>query len=115
MSGGGSAVRYYLATSYGVDNGLLKVDKRNNFNNNIKLKRLTLRSNINIDLTNTTEAIVRFNGTFDDYIGPIDGGAEIYKKALRTSPVLYPKFFEPDAANISTGHILFGNSTVLGI
>tara|TARA_R110002033_G_scaffold169897_3_gene211270 strand:- start:36365 stop:39859 length:3495 start_codon:yes stop_codon:yes gene_type:complete len=111
MSGGGSAVRYYLATSYGVDNGLLKVDKRNNFNNNIKLKRLTLRSNINIDLTNTTEAIVRFNGTFDDYIGPIDGGAEIYKKALRTSPVLYPKFFEPDAANISTGHILFGNST----
>lgn len=111
MSGGGSAVRYYLATSYGIDNGLLKIDKRNNFNNNIKLKRLTLRSNINIDLTKTTEAIVRFNGTFDDYIGPIDGGAEIYKKALRTNPVLYPKFYEPDAANASTGHILFGNST----
>lgn len=110
VSGGGKVARYYLASTINSDNGILKVDKRNSFNNNIKYKRISLRSNVNIDITKTTEVSVRFNGNFDDYNGPIDSGETLYRKALQTNPVLYPKYFEPDAVYANTQHILFGNA-----
>ena len=75
ISGGGKVARYYVAASFSQDNGNLRMDKRNNFNNNIDLKKYLLRSNVNIDLTKTTEMIVRMHGTFDDYSGPLDGGS----------------------------------------
>lgn len=109
VSGGGKIARYYLAGSLSNDNGMLKVDQKNNFNNNIKLKRYMLRSNVNINITKTTEAVVRLQGAFDDYSGPIDGGEELYKKVMRTNPVLFPAYYEPDVANIYQQHILFGN------
>lgn len=55
ISGGGNVARYYVAASMNVDNGILKMDKRNNFNSNISLKKYLLRSNINLNLTKTTE------------------------------------------------------------
>jgi hypothetical protein len=110
VSGGGKVARYYLASTINTDNGILKVDPRNNFNNNVKLNRISLRSNVNIDITNTTEVIVRFNTNFDDYNGPIDGGEDLFRKALRTNPVLYPKYYEPDEEHLNSQHILFGNA-----
>lgn len=38
ISGGGKVARYYVAASFSQDNGNLRMDKRNNFNNNIDLK-----------------------------------------------------------------------------
>ncbi len=110
LSGGGDVARYFLASTINTDNGILKVDDRNNFNNNIKFKRISLRSNVNIDVTKTTEIAVKFSGNFDDYNGPIDSGTDLYRKALQTNPVLYPKYFEPDATYANTEHILFGNA-----
>lgn len=110
VSGGGKIARYYLASTINSDNGILKVDNRNNFNNNVKFKRISLRSNVNINVTKSTEVSVRFNGNFDDYNGPIDGGETLFRKALQTNPVLYPKYYEPDAEYKNTRHILFGNA-----
>lgn len=109
VSGGGKVARYYLAATYNQDNGNLKVDKTNNFNSNIRLNRYLLRSNVNINITPTTEVIVRLYGTFDDLNGPLDGGTQTYNKVMRTNPVLYPAYYPPDAANQYTQHILFGN------
>lgn len=67
ISGGGKIARYYVAATFNQDNGILKVDKRNNFNSNIDLKKYLLRSNININVTPTTEIITRLHATFDDY------------------------------------------------
>ena len=109
ISGGGKVARYYLAGSVIQDNGVLKVDQKNNFNTNIKLKRYMLRSNVNINVTKSTEVVVRLNGAFDDYTGPDDGGTELFKQVMHTNPVLFPPYFKPDSANIYTQHILFGN------
>ncbi len=109
VSGGGKIARYYLAGSINDDNGMLKVDKMNNFNSNIKLRKYMLRSNININVTKSTEVVVRLSGTFDDYTGPIDGGTNLFKKVMKTNPVLFPSYFKPDTANMYSQHILFGN------
>ena len=109
LSGGGKIVRYYLASTINTDNGNLKIDPRNNFNTNIKFNRISLRSNINVNLTETTEVALKFNGNFDDYNGPLDGGALVYQKAMKANPVLYPKVYEPDAQFQNSTHALYGN------
>jgi TonB-linked SusC/RagA family outer membrane protein len=114
VSGGGGVARYYIAGSFNQDNGVLKVNPVNDFNSNVKLQNYQLRSNVNIKITKSTEAVVRLSGTFDDYTGPItDDGSfatDLYYKALHASPVLFPAFFPPDSANRYTQHVLFGNS-----
>lgn len=109
LSGGGKVARYYLAATYNTDNGNLKVDNKNNFNNNVKLNRFMLRSNVNINVTKSTEVKVRLQGIFDDYSGPLSGGTEMYNMVMRSNPVLFPPYYAPDAANQMTQHILFGN------
>ncbi|GHT54866.1 SusC/RagA family TonB-linked outer membrane protein [Bacteroidia bacterium] len=109
VSGGGKVARYYIAATYNQDNGMMKTNGLNNFNNNIDLKKYQLRSNVNINVTKTTEAVVRLQGTFDDYQGPIDGGTALYQKVMRSDPVRFPAYYAPDDANLHTQHILFGN------
>jgi TonB-linked SusC/RagA family outer membrane protein len=109
-SGGGKVARYYLAATFNQDNGILKVDKRNNFNNNIQLRTYSFRSNINFNLTKTTEAALRLNASFDDYTGPINGGTDVYNQVMHANPVLFPPYYAPDPANAATNHILFGNA-----
>ena len=109
ITGGGKIAQYYIAGSFTQDNGIMKVDKRNNFNSNIDLKKYLIRSNITINLTNTTKAKVRLHGTFEDYTGPVPGGSALYVNTINVSPVRFPAFYEPDAIYVREDHILFGN------
>ncbi len=109
VNGGGEVAQYYIAASFSHDSGLLKVPKLNNFNNNINLNTYVLRSNITINLTKTTKAVIRLHGSFDDYRGPIDSGDEVYKKVISGNPVLFHPTYPADEANLNTKHVLFGN------
>lgn len=109
VSGGGKVARYFVAGGFTQNNGLLKVDKRNNFNNNIDLKTYAVRSNVNVNLSQTTQLDVRVNATFDEYTGPINGGTQVYRNVMRTNPVMFPPYYEPDADHAYVQHILFGN------
>lgn len=113
LTGGGNAATYYLAGSFSHDNGILKMDKANPFNTNIDLKKYTIRSNVNLNLTKSLEAKVRLSANFDDYTGPIgesgSGGANTYGKTLLANPVLFPAFYAPDRSTQYVDRILFGN------
>jgi TonB-linked SusC/RagA family outer membrane protein len=110
ISGGGKVARYYIAGSFTQDNGILRVDKRNSFNNNVNYRKYLLHSNINLNITGSTEAVIRLHGTFNDYQGPIPGGSELYKRILTVSPVRFPAAYEPDVdpAYRRVRHVLFG-------
>ena len=109
VSGGGKVARYYVAGAVSKDNGILKVDPRNNFNSNIKLVSYTLRSNVNINITSSTEMAIKLSGKFDDYTGPISGGADLFKKIMRTNPVRFPAYYPVDSDHVFVKHIMFGN------
>ncbi|MDR6943749.1 TonB-dependent receptor [Mucilaginibacter pocheonensis] len=112
ISGGNPLARYYVAGSYNIDHGNLVDNPDNNNSDNIKFQNYQLRSNVNLNITKTTEVILRFSGTFSSYAGPLttDGtfNSDIYNLALHTSPVLFPAYFPADSANQGTKHILFG-------
>lgn len=110
LSGGGRVARYYVAASFTNDTGLLKDNPNNKFSNNIKFQTIQLRSNININVTNTTEMAVKFSGTFEDYSGPLDSGSDLYKMALASDPVLFPMYYPKEGTDYeSMNHVLFGN------
>lgn len=109
VSGGGGVARYYVAGSFNRDNGILKVDQRNNFNNNIAINNYDLRSNVNIDVTKTTELILRLSANFEDYRGPLLGGADMYNLMVHSNPVLFPAYYPADEEFKYAKHILFGN------
>ncbi|GAB3014330.1 TonB-dependent receptor [Niabella terrae] len=109
FTGGGNVARYYVAANITRDKGNLKVDRRNDFNSNIDLYKYSIRSNVNINLTKTTELSTRFVANFDDYTGPIDGGSAMYRKVMQANPVRFRPYYEPDSAFSYAKHILFGN------
>ena len=109
VSGGGSIARYYVAANLSKDNGNMKMDERNNFNSNINLMKYSVRSNVNVNLTKTTELILRMSATFDEYTGPIGGGSFMYKEVMQANPVLFKPYYTPDEQFTYAKHILFGN------
>lgn len=111
MNGGGKVAQYYIAGTFNIDNGVLKSEALNKYDNNIKLKSYQVRSNVNVKLTPTTEGIVRTSGTFDDYQGPIGGGANIFGQAISANPVLFPVSY-PSSAMPLVKHPLFGNALI---
>ncbi|WP_076551001.1 SusC/RagA family TonB-linked outer membrane protein [Maribacter ulvicola] len=109
LSGGSSKVTYYLAGTFNEDNGNLKENDQNNFNNNINVKSFVLRSNVGLKLTKTTDVTIRFNGHFRDYNGPLISGDDTYNMVLRADPVAFSPFFRPDHSLSPRNHLLFGN------
>ena len=119
MQGGSDKARYYVAGTYNIDNGVLKVDGLNDFNNNIKLKNYSVRSNVDLKLTSTTQAAIKVYGQFDDYSGPvveqdgngnrINGGQRIFRQAIWSNPVMFPAVY-PASLSPYTTHPMFGNA-----
>lgn len=109
VSGGGKVARYFVSSAFMNDNGVLKVDDRNSFNNNIDFKNYTLRANVDINITNSTELAVRLSGNFDDYNGPNVSGEDMYNMVMHSNPVLFPAYYPVDDDFAYVKHIMFGN------
>lgn len=110
-SGGGEVARYYLSAAYTNENGLMKVDKLNNYNNNININRYNLRANIDVNLTKTTKAAVKLYSLLERYNGPAAETSDIFSSVMRANPVNFPKTYSKDIDNsyYYVRHILFGN------
>ncbi|MDL5512356.1 TonB-dependent receptor [Arenibacter sp. M-2] len=109
VNGGGKVARYYVSVAASQDNGVLDVPSVSNYNSNINYQQFQLRSNTNISLSETTKLKMSFIGNYDDYTGPLDSGEALYRKVMRSNPVYFRPYYEADAANEYTNHILFGN------
>ncbi|MDR2774851.1 MAG: TonB-dependent receptor [Tannerella sp.] len=109
VSGGSSVARYYVSGAFTQDNGVLKVDKRNSFNNNIDFKNYNLRANVDVNITKKTELSVRLTGNFDNYTGPVNSGEAVYDMVVHSNPVLFPAYYPVDEDFKYVKHIMFGN------
>ncbi len=110
IAGGGQIANYNVSGNFTNDNGLLKMDKLNNFNNNVNFKVMNLRSNIGINISKSTTAMVRTIANLQNYQGPPTSGSEAYNLALRANPVLFLPVYEAGPELSYVKHPLFGNS-----
>ena len=111
LSGGGSVANYYISGAFSRDNGVLKNDNMNKYNNNINLNRYVLRANFNVKVTPTTTVTARLHGAFDDYTGPLTGGSDLYKMVMNANPVAFPATFVPEEGILEARqHTMFGRN-----
>jgi TonB-linked SusC/RagA family outer membrane protein len=115
ISGGGEVATYFVSGGMEHETGLLKVDKRNNFNNNIDIQRTQIRSNVTFKLTPTTTLDTRITGRFERYTGPWISASDIFRQVMNSNPVDFPATYEPDEANRYTEHVLFGSTMMYSI
>jgi TonB-linked SusC/RagA family outer membrane protein len=114
VSGGGKVATYYVAGGYDKETGLLKVDKRNNFNSNININRFHLRNNVIFKLSSSTTLDTRLQARYEKYTGPYNSANDIFGSVMNSNPVDFPPVYEPDEANLLTTHVLFGNTFIDG-
>jgi TonB-linked SusC/RagA family outer membrane protein len=114
LTGGGQLVQYYLAANYRNDRGILKESSENLFSNNIDINRFQVRSNVTIKFAPNTTGKVRAYGSFDDYMGPRQGGADVFHQARNANPVSFLPYYPADSTTQHVKHILFGMGNELG-
>ena len=78
VSGGMKKVTYFLSASLNNDNGMLKSDPLNKFDNNINQFRISFNGNIGAQLTNTTKVSLRINSQILSYSGTATKTTDIY-------------------------------------
>ncbi|TJZ62006.1 TonB-dependent receptor [Sphingobacterium olei] len=110
IRGGGSIAQYFVSGAFNQDNGILKVPKVSNFNNNVNLRTYNLLSNVSINLTDRTQMKVRLSGTFDDYNGPLQSATKVYRDVMRAVPTSFMPYYPPGENYKFLNHIMFGNS-----
>lgn len=109
ISGGGQVASYLVSGNLTQDDGLIKVNPINNFNNNVDFKVYNLRSNINVNITKSTQLMVRTIANFRNYSGPPAGGSSSFRNALRANPALFLPIYQPGPQQSYVSHAMFGN------
>lgn len=111
VRGGSKIIQYYASLGLDMDQGMLKTDKLNQFDVNIKNNVTTLRVNLNIDMTPTSKLTINSSSSLDDYHGPLISVQNAYERAFNASPVNYAPVYPADA-NSNWPHIHFGYENV---
>lgn len=87
IRGGSKVIQYYASINHNRDEGMLKTDRLNQFDVNIKNNNTTFRVNLNIDLSKGIKLVVNSYSTIDSYHGPLKDVTEAYSLAFYANPV----------------------------
>ncbi len=109
IRGGSRVMQYYASVNYNLDHGMMKTDKLNDFDVNIKNATTTLRANLNIDLAAGIRLLVNVYAALDDNHGPMIDSKGAYSLAFTASPVDFAPTYPADD-NYNWEHIRFGTT-----
>ncbi len=109
ISGGGSAVTYYMSLQMNHDGGILNTPQAYSFDNNYNRWSYTFQNNIGYKVTPTTKIDLRMNAQITNMKSPNQNSSDIFWQIYKNPPVSFPAFFPAEEGD---SHIRFG-STVL--
>ncbi|MDR1864078.1 MAG: TonB-dependent receptor [Bacteroidales bacterium] len=91
VAGGTERLRYRFITSVYNEAGMTVYDKDVSWDGKYKYRRYTVRSNVDMNLTPSTDLTFSVGGFVTDRNTPGgDGGSGIVARAMQTPPVVYP-------------------------
>ena len=115
VRGGSNVVQYYGSVNYTYDAGMLKTDKLNQFDVNVKNSTLSTRINLNVNLNAGIQLLLNTSFNIDKNHGPYLSGytsdydvAQVYAMAFNASPVDFAPTY-PGDKDTSWPHLRFGN------
>lgn len=90
VSGGGKVGRYYVSAGYFGESGIYKSDNMKNYDSSLDYNKFTFRSNLNINLTNTTVVTVNLANNYETKTIPGGDADAIWSNAFTISPNAFP-------------------------
>lgn len=109
--GGSKVLQYYTSVNYNFDQGMLKTDRLNQFDCNIKNHQFSYRANLNINLKAGIKLLINSSATLDRYHGPLIETQQAYGLAFNVSPVDFAPTYPADE-NYGWPHLRFGTSSL---
>lgn len=110
IRGGSSKVQYYASFNYNRDEGMLKSDKLNDFDVNIKDNQFNFRTNLTIDLNVGIQLQINSATNIDRYHGLVVSQNEAYYYAFNASPVDFAPLYPADDV-YAWPHLRFGTTS----
>ena len=109
VRGGSELVQYYASINYVHDQGMLKTDRLNEFDVNIKNSTLSSRVNLNVNLNAGIKLLVNSSFSYDKYHGPFSTDVnQAYQMAFNASPVNFAPTYPGDKDH-GWPHLRFGS------
>ena len=93
VSGGTRRVRYFVGGTYYTEGGIFNVARNQDYNPQISYNKFSIRSNIDIDVTNSTLLNISLSTQNTTNNSPGSDLADIYAHAMYASPIATPPIF----------------------
>lgn len=93
LRGGSDKVRYFVSGAFYHENGIYKSSSMDKYDANIGLSRYNIRSNIDIDVTKTTQLSVDISGQYTDSHYPGTSTDWIWNNLFYFAPNQFPLLF----------------------
>ncbi|WP_119080853.1 SusC/RagA family TonB-linked outer membrane protein [Chitinophaga alhagiae] len=90
VRGGSEFATYYISANYYSETGMMKRDKQQSYNNNIKLDRFTFATNVDASMTKTTKLELGVNGYIINSNYPGIGTGDLFNLASKVPPHIIP-------------------------
>jgi len=90
VSGGSDFLRYYGSVSYYEEGGLLKTGGLESYNADLRFKRVSVTTNVSMNITKTTKLDIGIRGFFTNNNRPFIETQDIFGSAMTTPPTEYP-------------------------
>lgn len=110
IRGGSKIVQYYASLNHNRDQGMLKTDRLNQFDVNIKHNNTTFRVNLTIDLNVGIKLLLNSSASLDKYHGPRSSVQQAYRLVFNASPVDFAAMYPADDT-YNWPHLRFGTTT----
>ena len=107
IRGGSQVMQYYASVNYVRDMGMLKTDRLNEFDVNIKNSTISFRVNLNVNLHPQIKLLYNSTTNYDKYHGPLQSVAQAYELAFQADPVAFAPTYPADLT-YNWEHIRFG-------
>lgn len=90
VNGGTEFLRYYGSVSYYDETGLLNLDNFKKYNTDLRYRRVSAMSNVDVNITKTTEFSIHIRGAFSTQNRPYKSTDDIFYTAMVTPPTDLP-------------------------
>lgn len=124
INGGSERLRYSLVASYFGEKGITVTDPNANYDASNRLSRYNIRSNVDLDLTSSTNVNVSIGGYILNKNTPGVSPTDIIYLAFKNTPIVHPVIYSngqipantsqtnPWAASTQTGYISTYNNSL---
>lgn len=93
VSGGGRIARYYVAGSFYNENGIFNPSETKQYNPQVTYNKFSFRSNLDIDISNTTELSLNLANTYENKNRLGVNMATMYQIVMITPPISIPPYY----------------------